>query len=98
MRQLALGTDRAARLVRECWAFACLYNRGDPEACAGWARANPARRLYVYYRGSTEPKSRRLRDLRLPNIAVEWAAREHNWIPLHYWRQRLQAAPFLRET
>ena len=98
MRQLALRTDRAARLVRECWAFASLYNRGDPGAWAGWARANLARRLYVYYRGSTGPNSRRLRDLRLPSVAVEWAAREHNWIPLHYWRQRLQAASFLRET
>ena len=99
MRQLARGTDRAAQLVRECWAFDCLYNRGDPEAWAGWARANPAgRRLYVYYRGSTKPNSERLRDLRLPNVAVEWAAREHNSIPGHYWRQRLQAAPFLRET
>ncbi len=60
--------------------------------------ADRARRLSVYYRGSTEPTSRRLRDRRLPNVTVEWAAREHNWIPLHYWRQRLQAAPFLRET
>jgi hypothetical protein len=97
MRQLVRLSDRAAARVRECWAFDCLYNRGDPELWAAWARARPKARLFVYYQSSTAPNSQQLQQMGLPNITVERSPNEHNRIPIAHWRKRLQAAEFLQE-
>jgi Putative peptidoglycan binding domain len=96
MRQLVGLKDRAAARIRECWAFDCLYNRGDPQLWASWARARPDARLFVHYQISTAPNSQQLQRMGLPNVAVERSPNEHNRIPIAHWQQRLQAAGFLQ--
>jgi hypothetical protein len=97
MRQLALSSQAAATRIRECWGFDCLYGtRGetDADAWTRWARRNPAARLFVYYLDSTATLSRDLGARRLPNVVVERSsARDHFWVPITHWRQRLLSAP-----
>lgn len=96
MRQLATGSDRSASLIRECWGFDCLYNRGDEELWAKWARGRPSAKLFVYYLGSTAPKSRALARLAVPNIFVARSrAPNHNMVPITHWRERIENAAFL---
>ncbi len=97
MRQLASGSDRAATLIRECWGFDCLYNTGDERSWAAWATSRPAGRLFIYYLGTTEPKSRALARLGIPNIQVARSrASDHNSVPIAHWRERIEGTPFLQ--
>lgn len=105
MRLLARGADRYAASIRECWGFDCLYvhqhrpTAGDAEAWAGWAQQHPQSRLFIYYLGKTktEFESKLLQGKSLPNVSVEASrARNHDWVPITHWAQRLQQAGFLR--
>lgn len=94
MRQLAMSSQASAARIRECWGFDCLYGSSDPEAWEGWARRNPSARLFVYYLGSTAKLSTTLAAKRLPNVFVEQSrARDHFWVPITHWKERLQNAP-----
>jgi hypothetical protein len=98
MRQLAGGQDRVLGQLRECWGFDCTYNRGDDAFWAGWARARPNARVYIYYiSGSkTAPLAQSLRDMRVPNAIVQASRdRRHNYVPITHWQERLQRASFL---
>ncbi|MGH7888564.1 MAG: DUF2272 domain-containing protein, partial [Candidatus Binatia bacterium] len=98
MRRLAGGRDRALANLRECWGFDCTYNRGDDAFWAGWARARPNARVYVYYiAGSpTARLAESLRDKRVPNAIVQPSRdRRHNYVPITHWKERVQGAPFL---
>lgn len=100
MRQLALGGDRGARNVRECWGFDCLYNRGDETEWARWARAHPGARLYVHYgNGNTARRSELLRGQGVPNVVVEGSLKlAHGLVPKAHWQERLRTAAFLADT
>jgi len=99
MRQLAGGQDGALARLRECWGFDCTYNRGDDAFWAGWARARPNDKVYIYHiAGSkTAPLAESLRNMRVPNAIVH-PSRDgrHNYVPIAYWKERVQGANFLR--
>ena len=98
MRQLAVGRDRYAMQIRECWGFDCTYNRGDDTVRAQWARSHPTAKLYIYYiaNSQTQALSLSLKRQNVPNVVVERStARGHNWVPSTHWQDRLQGAQFL---
>jgi flagellum-specific peptidoglycan hydrolase FlgJ len=98
MRQLAGGQNRVLVRIRECWGFDCTYNRGDDAFWAGWARARPNAKVYIYYiAGSpTAPLAVSLRNMRVPNAIVQPAKdNRHNYVPMAHWQERLQGASFL---
>jgi hypothetical protein len=83
--------------VREFWGFDCLYNGGDADHWTNWGRANPGKKLFVYYASSTASQSRALqtRTSGLANVHVEASSTEtHNRVPITYWQSRLNAARF----
>jgi peptidoglycan hydrolase-like protein with peptidoglycan-binding domain len=101
MRQLAVGNDRYAAQIRECWGFDSTYNRGDDTVWAQWARSHPDARLYIYYMANsqTQPLSLSLKRQNVPNVFVEWStARGHDWVPIAHWQNRLQGAQFLASS
>jgi Putative peptidoglycan binding domain len=101
MRQLAVGRDRYAMQIRECWGFDCTYNRGDDAVWAQWARLHPAAKLYIYYiaNSQTQALSLSLKRQNVPNVVVERStARGHNWVPITHWKDRLQSAGFLASS
>ena len=98
MRQLAGGSDRALALLRECWGFDCTYNQGDDDFWAGWARTHSNARVYIYYiAGSpTARYAESLRNKHVPNAIAEPSRdKRHNYVPVTYWTERIQGAPFL---
>jgi hypothetical protein len=98
MRSLANGTDRALASLRECWGFDCTYNRRDDTIWADWARKTPNAKCYFYYiKGSgTAALSERLRDQRVANaIVVPSRDARHYYVPITYWRERIEGAAFL---
>jgi hypothetical protein len=85
MRQLAGGSDRALAHLRECWGYDCTYNKGDDVFWAGWARARPNAKVYIYYiPGSpTAPLAEGLRNKRVPNAIVQHSRdKRHNYVPI----------------
>jgi peptidoglycan hydrolase-like protein with peptidoglycan-binding domain len=99
MRRLALASHRYSDRIRECWGFDSLYNPADPELWAQWARSRSDARFFVYYQSSTETLSKRLKGMRLSNVFVEPSpARNHCWVPITHWRERILAAGFLRDV
>jgi len=107
MRQLAGGRDRAAAQIRECWGYDCTYNKGDDVFWAGWARARPAARVYIYYIPSspTAPLAEGLRNKKVQNAIVlpsldkrpknERTTPWHYYVPIEHWDERLRGAAFL---
>jgi len=98
MRQLAGGRDRAVAHIRECWGYDCTYNKGDEVFWAGWARAHPNAKVYIYYiPGSpTAPLAEGLRNRRVQNAIVQPSRdKRHNYVPITHWRERVQGAGFL---
>jgi hypothetical protein len=97
---LAGGGDSAAARIGEVWGFDCTYNGGDDTFWAGWAQAHPDARVYVYYiaKSKTEPLARSLGRLGGPNVVVR-ASRDarHDYVPITYWRERIEGAPFLTQ-
>jgi hypothetical protein len=99
MHQIAASSNRAAGLIRECWGFDSLYNRGDDAFWANWARVRPQNRVFFYYivGKQTAPLSIRLASYRVPNVSVLPAATPvHNLVPVTHLAQRLMASPLLR--
>jgi len=97
-RQLAGGGNRALAQLRECWGYDCTYNKGDDVFWAGWARARPNARVYIYYiAGSpTARLAEGLRNKRVPNAIVQPSRdRRHNYVPITHWKERIEGAPFL---
>jgi hypothetical protein len=104
MRQIALSRERYASNIRECWGFDCTYNTGDDTSWSAWAKAHPARKLFVYYiaNSQTAPLATRLQNLahrqRLSNVSViKSSTGEHVRVPIKHWVGRIQSAPFLRD-
>jgi hypothetical protein len=98
MRQLAGGRDRAVAHIRECWGYDCTYNKGDDVIWAGWARARPNARVYIYYipGSKTARLAESLRNMRVPNAIVQPSQdKRHNYVPITHWRERVQGAGFL---
>jgi flagellum-specific peptidoglycan hydrolase FlgJ len=98
MRQLAGGSNRALAFLRECWGYDCTYNQGDDAFWAGWARARPNAKIYIYFiAGSpTASLAEGLRNERVANAIVQPSRdRRHNYVPVTHWKERLQGAPFL---
>jgi peptidoglycan hydrolase-like protein with peptidoglycan-binding domain len=96
MRQLALSNNRTTQNIQECWGFDCTYNRGDDTEWARWGRANPQKKLFIYYLANTRTAvlSEKLKRLNVPNVSVlPSPARAHNWVPIQHWRGRIEAAP-----
>lgn len=101
MRQLALSGQRYASQIKECWGFDCTYNRGDDTEWARWAKSRPDAKLYIYYiaRSPTQALSLNLQGQQAANVFVATSpARGHNWVPITHWRERIQAAAFLRNV
>jgi hypothetical protein len=101
MRQLATWSPPQCYTahIRECWGFDCLYNSGDEDAWARWAKSRPEVRLFVYYLGSTAARSQHLRQRNVPNVFVaKSTAPSHNWVPITHWRVRLEGSPFLQNV
>jgi Uncharacterized protein conserved in bacteria (DUF2272)/D-alanyl-D-alanine carboxypeptidase len=97
MRKLALGKNRYAGRIRECWGFDCLSVGGDGYLWAQWAKSRPHAKLYIYFHRGTREQSERLREKRIPNIFISHSpAAGHNWVPIHHWRERLESAAPLR--
>lgn len=99
MRTLALGSDRAALRIRECWGFDCTYNVGDDTLWARWARSRQGARVFIYYLPNT-PTARLAKSLaaqQAPNVFVAPSkAKNHSLVPITHWRERLEGALFLR--
>jgi peptidoglycan hydrolase-like protein with peptidoglycan-binding domain len=92
MRQLAMGKNRCANKIKECWGFDCLYFTGDETLWAQWAKSRPDARLFIHYQSSTRERSEKLKRKPAPNITVaRSAAKGHNWVPIHHWQERLAA-------
>jgi hypothetical protein len=92
MRQLAMGKNRYASHIKECWGFDCLYFTGDENLWAQWASSRPDARLFVHYQSSTRERSEKLKQKKVPNIYISIsAAKGHNWVPIHHWQERLAA-------
>ena len=92
--------SRVLALLRECWGYDCTYNKGDDAFWAGWARARPNARVYIYYiaRSPTARLAEALRDKRVANAIVQPSRdRRHNYVPITHWKERIQGAPFLAE-
>jgi hypothetical protein len=97
MRKLALGKNRYAGRIRECWGFDSLSFGGDGHLWAQWAKSRPDAKLFIYYQRGTREHSERLRERRIPNVFVSHSpAANHNWIPIHHWRERLGSASALQ--
>lgn len=99
MRQLALSEETYASQIKECWGFDCTYNQGDDTEWARWARARPDTKLHIYYiaNSRTQPLSLGLKRQKVSNVFVAPSpARGHNWVPITHWRERIEAATFLR--
>jgi peptidoglycan hydrolase-like protein with peptidoglycan-binding domain len=100
MRELAGGRDRVLTHLRECWGFDCTYNRGDDSFWAGWARNRPNAKLYVYYipgrKSGTAHLAENLARMGVPNAIVR-PSRDgrHMYVPIAYWKERLQGTKFL---
>jgi hypothetical protein len=93
MRQLAMGKNRCASQIKECWGFDCLYFTGDENLWAQWAKSRPDARLFIHYQSSTRERSEKLKQKNVPNISVSRsAAKGHNWVPIHHWQERLEAS------
>jgi outer membrane protein OmpA-like peptidoglycan-associated protein len=101
MRQIVQVAQAFANNIRECWGFDCLYNQGDEEFWAQWAKARPDAKLFIHYgNGGTDRRSETLRTLArqqgLTNVLVEGSTSlGHNRVPITHWQKRLQAARFL---
>ncbi len=100
MRALALSNQRYSPLIRECWGFDCMYNRGDASLWGDWARQNPNARLYNYYRlgTGTAQQSEILQQQNLPNVSVVPLRPQqisHDRVPITYWSTRIEEASFL---
>ena len=101
MRLLALSKNRVAANIKECWGFDCTYFSGDETEWTRWARAHPSSRLFIYYiaNSPTAARSTKLAAQNVPNVTVVASAdRRHYWVPLSYWRERLQGARFLAQV
>lgn len=100
MRTLALSGGRYSKLIKECWGFDCTYNGGDDSLWAQWAKSHHDSKLFIYYiRGSqTAIQAESLKRKRVANVFVLPATVSHNHIPNKYWRERLQAADFLKSV
>jgi hypothetical protein len=94
MRRLATSPSRYEAIIKECWGFDCLYNSGDEDAWASWAKAHPSSRLYIHYgSGGTAGKSEALRSKGVPNASVEGSVKlAHNLVPKTHWQKRLRAS------
>lgn len=94
MRRLATTPSRFESIIKECWGFDCLYNGGDENAWASWAKAHPSSRLYIHYgSGGTATRSEALRRKSVPNISVEGSVKlAHNSVPKTHWQERLRAS------
>lgn len=90
MRQIALKLRKYAPQLRECWGFDCMYNWPDPGEWSAWAKANPDKRLYVYWAHTTRRYSTALAAKNMPNISVAQSETgDHNGVPIHYWQRRI---------
>jgi hypothetical protein len=99
MRQIALTPQKYLDNLQECWGFDCLYNPGEETQWVDWAKANPAKRLFIHYgNGGTAPRSRQLQANAhgLSNVSVGGSESvPHNRVPITHWQERLAAARFL---
>ncbi len=108
MQKIAMAANQNAALIRECWGFDCSYFDDDP-LWLGWAKTNPQSRLYLYYLPGSATQARALQLAnKQPNLIVQKADTRalkalhpktvpHNLVPLTYFAQRLNNAPFLEE-
>ena len=98
MRRIASARNRTVANIRECWGYDCTYNTGDDDFWAKWALAHPDSTVYFYYiSGSpTAPLAEGLRNKRIKNAIVQPArTRQHNYVPITHWRERIEGASFL---
>lgn len=99
MRQMAMGNNRYAAQIRECWGFDCTYFQGDDTGWAQWARSRPHARLFIYYipQSRTEGLSLRLKNQQVSNVVVTGSTPRgrHNYVPIAHWKERIQGAQFL---
>ena len=109
MLRIALSRNRTAANIQECWGFDCLYSGfkdnirkpenklfSHPKRWIEWARSNHAKKLFIFYRGSTKQESEYLRARKPSNISVEGSkAQNHFWVPLAHWRDLIRSASFL---
>jgi hypothetical protein len=105
MRKLARSGNRYAALIKEVWGFDSTYSvagNADSNGWAAWARAHPQSQLFIYYLRnpspkSTQPQALKLRKLALRNVSViESNAKNHFWVPIQHWGERLARSPYLR--
>jgi hypothetical protein len=92
MRQIATVGNQALSLVRECWAFDSMYNRGDDLFWAQWAARRPGSRMFVYYRRGTQTQalSLSLASQRVSNVQViASSASSHDTVPVTHLTQRV---------
>lgn len=103
MRRLAGGGSAAAGRIREAWGFDCTYNHrhgagfpGDDTFWADWARSHPNSRVYIYYiaNSPTEGLAVSMKRQGGPNVIVTPSKEpHHDYVPIAYWRDRLQGLP-----
>ncbi|MGH9841168.1 MAG: peptidoglycan-binding domain-containing protein, partial [Blastocatellia bacterium] len=74
-----------------------------PRKWIEWAESHKAQRLFIYYKSSTAIESdylaKKAKDKMLRNVCVKPSTRapDHCWVPITHWRERIQAAGFLRD-
>jgi hypothetical protein len=106
-----MNNDNSAAKIQECWGFDCLYGGKNkktgekyytqPKGWIKWAKSNRNKNLYIYYQGSTEKESKYLEDntrsdTNIGKISISRSnAKNHFWVPLKHWVERIRKAPLL---
>jgi hypothetical protein len=91
MRRMVIHSNPVfGNKLSACWGFDSLY--GGVSRWLAWAKANPDKRLIVFYKGSTQGNALLLKQLsrRLKNVKVISShAKNHYLVPIHHLGQCL---------
>lgn len=77
--------------IAECWGLDSLYS--GRYVWLNWARKNPDKKLFIYYKSSTKLNSEALAKdaIRLSNVYItNSGARNHYLVPLKHFRERIE--------
>jgi peptidoglycan hydrolase-like protein with peptidoglycan-binding domain len=108
MKKLIGSNQQYVALIREGWGFDCMYNTGDAIAWSNWVQQNPTNtKFYNYYIKNSPYKKNTIKESqdlekiaiikKLPIITTPLDTNRvpHDWVPITFWKKRIQNAPFL---
>ncbi|MGC1240493.1 MAG: murein L,D-transpeptidase catalytic domain-containing protein [Chryseosolibacter sp.] len=91
MRRIATANNPLyGKRISECWGFDSLY--GGMSVWHRWAKDHPDRKLFIYYKGSTQGNALLLKTMskKLSNVfVINSSARNHYLVPKEHLRERV---------